>query len=166
MHIPEKIDIAAVVALCEELGSESNVYIGVDSEKYRKGNEWWADYCTVVVVHKHNKHGGKIFGAITKERVYDQNPARPSYRLMKEVYLAAELYLELSQVLYNDIHVHLDLNPNIIHGSSCVVSEAIGYIRGVCGIEPHIKPTGWAASYAADQLKRIANYQLENVSES
>jgi predicted RNase H-related nuclease YkuK (DUF458 family) len=155
----DKINIAEVVDFCEQLGPDSDVYIGVDSEKYRKGDEWWADYCTVVVVHRHNNNGGKIFGAIHKERVYDKNPARPSYRLMKEVYLAAEIYLELSQVLYNRIECHIDINDDIKHGSSCVLHEAVGYIRGVCNTEPKLKPHGWAASSAADQLKRVMNYK-------
>ena len=75
---------------------------------------------------------------------------------MNEVYRAAEMYLELAETI-GDRHceVHLDINPGIIHGSSCVVQQAIGYIRGTCNVVPMVKPDAFAASYAADRLKGI-----------
>jgi hypothetical protein len=161
MHIPDKIDIPKIVDYLTTVGEDSTVYIGCDSEKFRINDEWWADYSLVVVIHKDNKHGGKVFGAITRERVYDQKPSKPAFRLMREVHLVAELYLQLADVIYNPIEVHLDINPNFNHGSSCIVHEAIGYVKGVCQVEPAVKPSSWAASFAADQLKRIMNYKIE-----
>jgi predicted RNase H-related nuclease YkuK (DUF458 family) len=43
----------------------------------------------------------------------------------------------------------------MIHGSSCVVQQAVGYIRGMCNVTPMVKPEAFAASYAADRLKEI-----------
>jgi predicted RNase H-related nuclease YkuK (DUF458 family) len=75
---------------------------------------------------------------------------------MTEVYKISELYLKLHEVLEDrEIHVHLDINPNELHGSSCVVAQAIGYIRGVCNVVPMVKPNAWCASYAADRLKEV-----------
>jgi hypothetical protein len=75
---------------------------------------------------------------------------------MNEVYRAAEMYLKLEDVI-GDRHceVHLDINPDMIHGSSCVVQQAVGYIRGMCNVTPMVKPEAFAASYAADRLKEI-----------
>jgi len=51
--------------------------------------------------------------------------------------------------------VHLDINPDEVHGSSCVVNEAIGYIRGMCNVVPMVKPNACAATNAADRLKSL-----------
>jgi hypothetical protein len=40
-------------------------------------------------------------------------------------------------------------------GSSCVVGEAIGYIKGMCNVVPFVKPKAFAATYCADRLKEI-----------
>jgi predicted RNase H-related nuclease YkuK (DUF458 family) len=49
----------------------------------------------------------------------------------------------------------LDINPSEMHGSNCVIQEAIGYIRGTCNVIPLVKPEAFAASYAADRLKGL-----------
>jgi predicted RNase H-related nuclease YkuK (DUF458 family) len=75
---------------------------------------------------------------------------------MNEVYKASAMYLELYEAI-GDRHseVHLDINPDEMHGSSCVIQQATGYIRGMCGFAPKVKPDAFAASYAADRLKEI-----------
>ena len=76
---------------------------------------------------------------------------------MNEVYKVSQLYLDLADVLEDRlVEVHLDINPNELHGSSCVINEAIGYIRGTCNVIPLVKPQAFAASYAADRFKSIA----------
>jgi predicted RNase H-related nuclease YkuK (DUF458 family) len=54
-----------------------------------------------------------------------------------------------------DVEVHLDINPDEMHGSSCVINEAVGYIRGMCNVIPLVKPEAFAASFAADRLKFV-----------
>jgi len=133
------------------------IYIGADSERYRdKNDKWVADYTVAIVVHIDGARGCKIFGKVDSERDYDNRHDRPALRLMNEVYRAADMYLQLADVI-GDRHceVHLDINPDIMHGSSCVVQQAIGYIRGTCNVVPMIKPEAFAASYAADRLKEI-----------
>jgi len=49
----------------------------------------------------------------------------------------------------------LDINPGEEYASNVVVQQAIGYIRGVCQMTPHIKPFAFAASVAADRLKEV-----------
>jgi predicted RNase H-related nuclease YkuK (DUF458 family) len=77
-------------------------------------------------------------------------------RLMNEVFKVAELFQKLQDVLEDrHVEVHLDINPDEMYGSSCVIQQAIGYIRGTCNIEPMVKPNAFAASYAADRLKEV-----------
>lgn len=166
MKIPKEIDVNEVMEYLLNCSSETKVYIGCDSEKYRLDGEWVVDYTTAVVIHRDGKHGCKVFGALQREKDYDRKKDRPSYRLMNEVYKAADIYLKLAGLLDNEIAIHLDLNPSHNFASSHVVNQAIGYIRGVCGIEPEVKPEAWAASYAADRLKEIfrPNYRVEKIS--
>jgi predicted RNase H-related nuclease YkuK (DUF458 family) len=68
----------------------------------------------------------------------------------------SELFQKLSDVLADrHVEVHLDINPDEKYGSSCVVQQAIGYIKGTCNIIPMVKPNAFAASYAADRLREV-----------
>ena len=158
MRFRQKIDIQEVKEFINNCGPETKIYIGCDSERYKVGKHWFADYILAVVVHINGNNGCKIFGAVQKEIDYDQKNNKPRLRLMNEVYKVAELYLELAIEISNDIEVHLDINPNENYGSSCVINEAVGYIRGMCNVIPMVKPQAFAASYAADRLKGLQQY--------
>jgi predicted RNase H-related nuclease YkuK (DUF458 family) len=133
---------------------ETKIYIGGDSERFLIGKDWYADYIMVVVVHINGNNGCKIFGEVQRERDWDKKRDKPRMRLMNEVYKIAELYLKLHDVLEDrEVQVHLDINPNEMHGSSCVINEAVGYIKGMCNVIPMVKPRAFAASYAADRYK-------------
>jgi predicted RNase H-related nuclease YkuK (DUF458 family) len=133
---------------------ETKIYIGGDSERFLIGKDWYADYIMVVVVHINGNNGCKIFGEVQRERDWDQKRDKPRMRLMNEVYKIADLYLKLHDVLEDrEVQVHLDINPNEMHGSSCVINEAVGYIKGMCNVVPMVKPRAFAASYAADRYK-------------
>jgi uncharacterized protein len=149
----KKLDINEVREFIESHSDETRIYIGGDSRRFRKNGQWQAEYTLAVVVHIDGKHGCKIFGESSIEIDYDQKRSRPAMRLMTEVYKISELYLKLHEVLEDRVvEVHLDLNLKEEHGSSCVVQQAIGYIRGVCNVVPMVKPNAWAASYCADRL--------------
>jgi predicted RNase H-related nuclease YkuK (DUF458 family) len=152
----KKIDLDQVKAFIESCGPDTKIYLGCDSEKVKMNGVWYADYIIAIVVHIDGKHGCKIFGQIDRERDYDQQRNKPRMRLMTEVYKVAEMYLALSAIIANDIEVHLDINPDMMHNSSIVVNEAIGYIKGMCNVVPLVKPNAFAASYAADRLKSFA----------
>lgn len=132
---------------------DTKVYLGSDSERVRSKGKSYANYTVAAVVHIGGKHGGKIFSKTTREPVYDSKLSQPRLRLMTEVYKVAEVYLELVDKINFPIEVHLDINPDEAFGSSCVVSEAIGYIRGTCNVIPLVKPKAWAASTVADRWK-------------
>ena len=152
----KKIDLEEVKAFIESCGPDTKIYLGCDSEKVKMNGVWYADYIIAIVVHIDGKSGCKIFGQIERERDYDQQKNKPRMRLMTEVYKVAEMYLALSAIIANDIEVHLDINPDLMHNSSIVVNEAIGYIKGMCNVVPLVKPNAFAASYAADRLKSFA----------
>ena len=149
-----KLDIEEVKAFIQSQSLETKIYIGGDSERFILNDVWYADYTLAIVVHINGNNGCKLFGEVHRERDYDQKIDRPRMRLMNEVYKIADLYLKLHDVLEGrEVEVHLDINPNEMHGSSCVIQEATGYIRGMCNVIPMVKPDAFAASYAADRLK-------------
>ena len=152
----KKIDLQEVKAFIDAQGPGTKVYIGADSERFRIQGVWHADYTLAVVVHIDGNKGCKVFGEVQRERDYDQQKAKPRMRLMTEVMKVAQLYLELQDVLGDfPIEVHIDINPNIKYGSSCVAQEAVGYIRALCNVIPMQKPQAWAGSYVADRLKTL-----------
>ena len=152
----KKLDIASVAEFIRTQTPETRIYLGCDSERIKIDGVWYADYVLAIVVHINGNNGCKLFGEVQRERVYDQKPGKPAMRLMTEVYKVSDLYLQLAEVLEGrDVEVHLDINPNEMHGSSCVISQAVGYIKGVCNVVPFVKPDAFAASYAADRFKGL-----------
>jgi predicted RNase H-related nuclease YkuK (DUF458 family) len=153
----KKLDLNKVAEFIKAQSPETKIYLGCDSERIRVGGQWYADYVLAVVVHINGNNGCKLFGEVQRERDWDQRESRPSMRLMTEVYKVSELYLKLAEVLEGrKVEVHLDINPNEMHGSSCVISQAVGYIKGTCDVIPFVKPQAFAASYAADRFKSLA----------
>jgi len=153
----DRIDINEVAEFINGCGADTKIYIGCDSERVRAHGVWYADYILAVVVHINGKNGCKIFGAVDRERDYEQKANKPKMRLMNEVYRVADLYLKLSELVAHDIEVHLDINPNEMYGSSVAVNEAVGYIKGMCNTIPMVKPRAFAASYAADRFKEVVS---------
>lgn len=151
-----KINLEEVTAFIKAQTPETKIYLGCDSERIKIDGKWYADYILAIVVHINGNNGCKLFGEVQRERDWDQKASRPSTRLMTEVYKVSELYLKLEEVLEGrEVEVHLDINPDEQHGSSCVISQAVGYIKGVCNVIPFVKPEAFAASYAADRFKSL-----------
>ena len=151
-----KINLEEVREFIAGEPQETKIYLGCDSERLILNNTWYADYVTAIVIHMNGKNGCKLFGEVIREKDYDQKVDRPRFRLMNEVYKVSEMYLKLADVLEDrNVEVHLDINPNEIHGSNCVINEAIGYIRGTCNVIPMVKPFAFAASYAADRFREL-----------
>lgn len=156
----KKMNVDEVAEFIRNQTPETKIYIGGDSERFQIDGAWYADYTLAVVVHIDGKRGCRIFGEVSRERDYDQQKNKPRMRLMNEVYKIAELYLKLADVLEDRyVEVHLDINPDEHHGSSCVINEAVGYIRGMCNVVPMVKPNAFAASYCADRLKDIMQHK-------
>ena len=155
-----KEEIIEIKEYLDNVEENSKIYLGSDSVKYKKGRGWYARYTIVLVVHIGQKHGCKVFNYTEKDRVYDSF-TKSRMTLMTETYKLAECYLALADVLEAfDVEVHLDLNSDPNHFSNKVVQEAVGYIRGVTGVEVvKIKPESQCASHCADHG---AKYQTFN----
>ncbi len=72
----KKLNIAEVTSFIEAQSPETKIYIGADSERYKRGNLWYADYTLAVVVHIDGCHGCKIFGEVQTEIDYDAKNLR------------------------------------------------------------------------------------------
>jgi predicted RNase H-related nuclease YkuK (DUF458 family) len=154
----KKLDIAEVTSFIHAQSPETKIYIGADSERYRRDGKWHADYTLAIVVHIDGRHGCKIFGEVQTEIDYDVKNSKPSMRLMNEVYKVAELYNKLVDadvIGEKEVQIHLDINPQECYNSSVVIQQAVGYIKGMCNVVPMVKPNAFAASYAADRLKHV-----------
>lgn len=152
----KSLNIEEVRDFISRQSKETKVYIGADSARVHLDGTSYADYTLAIVVHIDGNKGCKVFGSVERERDYDQRMDKPALRLMNEVYKVADLFQQLQKVLEDrPLEIHLDINPDARHGSSCVVQQAIGYIKGTCGITPLVKPDAFAASFAADRMQRI-----------
>lgn len=157
------IDKDELAQFLETCSPETKVYLGCDSERFKVNGKWHADYILAVVVHIDGSKGCRVFGEVRREIDYDQHKNRPFNRMMTEAMKVAQLYLDLKEVLYDfEVFVHLDISSDPKHGSNVAAQAATGYIRGVCGVIPSIKPDAWAASYAADRIKDLGNLQAVN----
>ena len=154
----KKINKQEVIDLLAKHNENTKVYFGCDSIRYKVKGVWYGEFTTVVVVHKDGNHGCKIFAQVDKERDFDSKPNRPMQRMMNEAYRVSGLYLEFADIVA-DYHteVHLDINTEDIYGSACAVKAASGYVMGMTNIAPILKPSAYAASYAADRGRRLMN---------
>lgn len=149
------IDYEEIAEYIKNQSPDAKAYIGVDSERFIKDKKPHARFHKVIVIHAFGGNGGRVFGETVVEPDYDIK-SKPSYRLMTEVFKAAELYLEFTSRFPDiEVEVHLDLNPQEQYKSSKVVQQAIGYIRGSCGVDPVLKPDAFCASHIADHFPKI-----------
>ena len=138
-------------SLLRSLTGDTKLYIGTDSARFRKEGRWFAKYASVCVVHRDGRHGCQVFRHKSVEPDYDMKKNKPSLRLMNEVMKSCELYTQLAPIIDDyEVEIHLDVNPDIKYGSSCVAVQAAGYVLGVTGIKPKLKPDAFAASFSAD----------------
>ena len=142
----------------------SSVYVGCDSVRYKKKlngrTQWFARYATVVVLHMDSSKGCKLF---YKEDVLPDY-GRKTESLVARLINEATFAIEATQAIVPHIgdrnfEVHLDINAHEAHASNKAATQACGYVLGVTGINPKIKPEAFAAMFAAD---RIANNKLRN----
>lgn len=147
--------IEQMVELLIGLNKNTKIYLGCDSVRFRKNGRTFAKFATVAIVHMNGKHGCKIFKHISTEPDYDVKKNRPKMRMMNEVSKVCQLYTQLIPFIDEfDIEIHLDINLDPMYGSNCAANEAAGYVLGMTGIEPKLKPDSWAASFGADNAVR------------
>ena len=141
-------------AMIASSSKDSSVYIGCDSKVFKDNGRWFAKYTTVIVLHMDSKHGARVF---------HYNETHPDFRnirvrMVTEAQHAINVFDAIADVLDGrHCEIHLDINASPKHKSNEAASEAIGYVRGVTGLNPKIKPEAFAASYAADHCVRGKN---------
>ena len=146
-----KLQIEEMIDLLIGCDPNTKVYLGCDSVRYVKSSRSMARFATVAIVHMNGNRGCRIFSQISHEADYDLKASRPKMRMMKEVQKVCELYSQIAPFIDEyDIEIHLDINTDPKHGSNCAANEAAGYVLGVTGISPKLKPDSWAASFGAD----------------
>lgn len=142
---------------------QTTIYVGVDSKRFLRGGgksgeprKYFASYAKVIVVHIDSKHGCKLFGEVVTLPEYENSAKKGMrMRLMQEVYMAGEMAGILQGIVgKRDLQVHLDINRSEEHLSNSVMKEAIGYIRGLVGIDAIVKPDSLAAMACADYITR------------
>jgi hypothetical protein len=135
--------------------NESSIYIGCDSQKYSIGkNRFKARYTTVIVIHKDSKHGCQIF----HNSIEMEDFGSLKQRLLNEVAYAVEAASAvIDYVGDRNLEIHLDINSDPKHKSQIAMKEAIGYVQGMFGFSPKIKPESWAATHCADHAVRYFN---------
>lgn len=132
--------------------NESSVYIGTDSDSFKKNGDWHIRYSTVIILHKNSKNGAVIFHNTVVERDYSRSLKQ---KLLTETQHAINAALEIIDYIGDrHLEIHLDLNPNPRYKSNAAVKEALGYVKGTLGIDAAIKPYAWAASHAGDHICR------------
>lgn len=148
-----KMNIEEVKEFIQGTSKDTIVYIGCDSERLRRKRKGKrvVRYTSVVICHIDGKHGARVFGDITYEYVEDANQAKPFNRLWKEAEKVVQLYEQFIDVLEDRYaELHIDINPSEDTGSNIVHNAAVGYIKGMTGITPKVKPMAFAASKGAD----------------
>jgi predicted RNase H-related nuclease YkuK (DUF458 family) len=140
-----------LVDLLSTLDSRTKIYFGCDSVRFRKEGKYIARYATVLIVHINGNNGCRIFSSISHENDFDLKADRPKLRMINEARKVCEMYVQVAGLIDEfTSEIHLDINIDPKHGSNCAASEAAGYILGMTGIQPKLKPESFAASYAAD----------------
>lgn len=133
----------------------SKIYFGCDSIRIKKNGILQAKFATIVAVHKNGHQGCKIFYHLSYEPDYDKKANKPKMRMMNEVYKVIQMYKSVFDLINGfDVEIHLDISKDPKNGSSVAASEAAGYVLGMTGIEPKLKPDSWAASFGADGIGR------------
>lgn len=151
--VRKEMDFDSVRKFISEQSSETTVYIGSDSIRYKTDGKWTFEVCTCVIVHKNGRNGARVFGQITKHLDFDQRADRPSMRLMQEVIETANMYLALANSIgTRKYEIHMDISKLPENGSSIVFQQASGYVRAMCNTEAKIKPDAFAGTHAADWL--------------
>jgi predicted RNase H-related nuclease YkuK (DUF458 family) len=165
----KELNLTEVEAYIQKQTPETRIYIGADSEAFRRNGVWYASYAVAVCVHRMEGtigRGVKVFGEITEERLYDKDKRKPHLRLLNEAYKLAEMYQRLEHaILDRHVELHIDINRSEEFASNAVLAQAVGYLRGVTGIEAQPKPDSPAGSFCADRLASIidSNRELEGV---
>lgn len=156
--------VSELIDILVKVSKESKIYLGCDSIRFMKGGKKFAKYAAVAIVHIDGKHGCKIFSNVSVEPDYDLKKNRPKIRMLTEVRKVCELYTQLAPFIDEfNVEIHLDISEDPKNGSNCAATEAAGYVLGVTGLEPKLKPHSFASSFGADHIVNHAGSVMERM---
>lgn len=149
--------IEKIVDVLATVDKNTKIYLGCDSIRIRKNGRWYGKYATVAIIHKNGKSGCQIFSHKSVEPDYDVKQKgkqyRPKIRMMNEVAKVCQLYTQLIPFIDEyQVEIHLDISQDPKNASNCAAKEAAGYVLGVTGMQPKLKPDSFAASFGADHI--------------
>lgn len=122
------------------------IHVGCDSHQY-------ADYTRIVSVICLRKGPN---GVITYRKSQNEKPSSTIYlKLQREVLEALKIAEFVASRGFEDITVHLDINPNDKYLSNKFYQEFVNMVKG-CGYKCITKPDAFAASIA-DMFTRGQN---------
>jgi predicted RNase H-related nuclease YkuK (DUF458 family) len=134
---------------------KTKFYIGADSQRVRKkkNKAKIARYVISIVAHIDGKHGARVFGSVEYHPIVDANLGKPFNRLFKEAELVVSTYERFYELLMDkNVELHIDVSSSELEGSYIAHNAAVGYIKGLTGITPKVKPDAFAASSCADHF--------------
>jgi predicted RNase H-related nuclease YkuK (DUF458 family) len=144
-QIEEMVDLLCV------LDENTKIYVGCDSVRFKKNGKRYAKFATVAVIHMNGKNGCRVFRHKSIEPDYDLKSSRPTMRLMNEAQKVCELYVQIAPFVDEyEIEIHLDISTDPKNGSNCAATQAAGFVLGMTGITPKLKPDAFSSSFAAD----------------
>lgn len=132
----ESRDILHHLKTCLAKGYE--VHVGCDSHQY-------SDFTRIVSVICLRKGPN---GVITFKNTHKEKPAPSIYlKLQREVMCSLEIAEEMKNIGFENITVHLDINPDDRYISNKFYKEFVNTVKG-CGFVCITKPDAFATSIA------------------
>jgi predicted RNase H-related nuclease YkuK (DUF458 family) len=125
-------------------GADWDIFIGTDSQT--KGRK--TKFITAFAILNKN-HEGSIIHRVS----YDNNIRNLRDQLIQETWLSIELAQKVSEMVDQNITIHLDVNSNPKFRSGKFKNEITGFVKGF-GYDFELKPNSWCASALADSKTR------------
>jgi predicted RNase H-related nuclease YkuK (DUF458 family) len=157
------LDYEKVREYIKNSSPNSVVMIGCDSVRLKKKGKMHARYSAVVCIRRATGegddimyHGSKVFGASVVLPDYGKvirsgKMKNLKQRLMQEVAFALEVFNNVWEAIGDrPFEIHLDISSRPECESHVALQEARGFVLGMTGYEPEVKPDALAASFAAD----------------
>lgn len=141
------------------LGIELKICVGTDSQKRGKGGFKYGTAIIIEMKQPMGIEGGKMTykglgGKVISGVFFEKRKPSLRERMLKEVQLSINVCFHIIELLdeYDiEMEIHADVNPNPRWESNVVLSEVIGFCKGM-GFSYKVKPEAYAASSGADRL--------------
>ena len=140
-------NISNIMRLIQLKKNLCEIHVGCDSHFIKEE----CVFALVIALYEPGKGGTYFFARNKMPRSKSRNM---KMRLLKETEKAISIadYIRLNIGL-DDIHVHLDINPNKKYKSSQVFTSATSLVKSQ-GYNCIVKPDAWASSWLADAYSK------------